>query len=578
VSQLIKIENSALKPINNVKHHQSSRLLPGRTPPLSSLLALAAACFSSLAPAEIVITGRADLPVSTVSASGVPVINIVAPNSHGISHNRFEHFDVKNPGVVFNNSTEHGQSQLAGALPANPNLSTNATLILGEVTGMQPSHIEGILEVFGARADLIIANPNGLTLNGVTTLNVRGFAATTAIPNGADGLKLSVPANGNRVVINAAGVDTSGLSYFDVIARAIVLNGSIGAPHATADVQLIAGSNQYDVLNRSISKGARADQGRPEIAIDGSAAGAMYGGHIALISTEEGPGVRHAGAMHVSGDIVIRASGDIEIVKASGDVQPPQSFAQEPGLFAGGNIQLSSDESIYLHNPVSAGGDVLMKSDLYLVNASHVTAAGHIDLAAYTFQLDSGARLASLGDIRIDSKSSLHSESDSTIAASGNIELNAGTSVTTAAQIDSGGTTSVTAKGNLTNTGMIFSTGNLTMSSGQSFINEHGAILTTWEDLTLTSAGDFYNRTESMISSGGNLVIDAGKKATNDQESTLDGLQVSITADIVHNRRDSIIHGLESLNITGRLSELNTEGGMLMENNEILPRAGLLRF
>ncbi|WP_164646754.1 hypothetical protein, partial [Pseudomonas viridiflava] len=110
----------------------------------------------------------------------------------------------------------------------------------------------------------------------------------------------------------------------------------------------------YNVLNRSISKGAKADQGRPEIAIDGSAAGAMYGGHISLISTEEGPGVRHAGPIHANGDIVIRSSGDIEIVKATGNVQPPQSFAERPGLFAGGNIQLASEESIYLHNPVSA--------------------------------------------------------------------------------------------------------------------------------------------------------------------------------------------------------------------------------
>lgn len=66
------------------------------------------------------------------------IINIVKPNSNGLSHNKFTDFNVAGNGIVFNNHTGSAQynSQLAGALNANANLQGNAAkLILTEVTG-----------------------------------------------------------------------------------------------------------------------------------------------------------------------------------------------------------------------------------------------------------------------------------------------------------------------------------------------------------------------------------------------------------------------------------------------------------
>jgi filamentous hemagglutinin family protein len=92
------------------------------------------------------------------AANGVPVIEIANPNDKGLSHNRFTEFDVQKPGLIFNNSLVNGQSQIGGALLRNPTLQRTATAILSEVTGNKPSSISGTLEVFGGKADLLIAN------------------------------------------------------------------------------------------------------------------------------------------------------------------------------------------------------------------------------------------------------------------------------------------------------------------------------------------------------------------------------------------------------------------------------------
>ncbi|MGY4532879.1 filamentous hemagglutinin family protein [Pseudomonas sp. TE3786] len=123
-----------------------------------SVLSLLLAAAPGWAVAGLVVD--ASSPTTVISAAnGVPVINIANPNANGLSHNRFNEFDVQQPGVVFNNSQVNGVSQLGGAMLLNPNLKQTASAILTEVTGNKPSSLAGTLEVFGGKADLLIANP-----------------------------------------------------------------------------------------------------------------------------------------------------------------------------------------------------------------------------------------------------------------------------------------------------------------------------------------------------------------------------------------------------------------------------------
>ncbi|MFQ9935423.1 MAG: filamentous hemagglutinin N-terminal domain-containing protein [Phascolarctobacterium faecium] len=65
--------------------------------------------------------------------------------------------------MVFNNSQNVINTQLAGSISGNSNLTNgHAGIILNEVTGSNPSALNGMLEIAGQNASLIIANPNGI--------------------------------------------------------------------------------------------------------------------------------------------------------------------------------------------------------------------------------------------------------------------------------------------------------------------------------------------------------------------------------------------------------------------------------
>ncbi|WP_375644113.1 filamentous hemagglutinin N-terminal domain-containing protein, partial [Bartonella sp. AP83NXGY] len=100
--------------------------------------------------------------------------DIARPNGQGLSHNKYDSFNVDAHGVILNNSTEEvSRSQLGGLVLGNGNLRGTgaAKVILNEVISANRSRLEGMSEVHGHAADVIIANPNGITCNGCGFIN-----------------------------------------------------------------------------------------------------------------------------------------------------------------------------------------------------------------------------------------------------------------------------------------------------------------------------------------------------------------------------------------------------------------------
>ena len=63
----------------------------------------------------------ANQPTVTTPAPGkAPAVNIVTPGQGGVSHNVWKDYNVGKEGIVFNNATQAGQSQLLGQMGANP--------------------------------------------------------------------------------------------------------------------------------------------------------------------------------------------------------------------------------------------------------------------------------------------------------------------------------------------------------------------------------------------------------------------------------------------------------------------------
>ncbi len=264
----------------------------------------------SLFGSGIIVDPRSGTVTLDRAQNGVQVINISAPNSRGLSHNRFVEFNVTRDGVILNNSGQNAVSVLGGALYTNPNMAgrSEATLILSEVTGVNRSNINGFTEVHGKRADYVLANPNGITCNGCGFINVNRATLTTGRPEIENGFLKNLNVQGGDVTIGSEGVNTENLSYFEIIARTAKIQGQINAN----DLSVVTGRNDYDYQTKQVT--AKADDGstKPELSIDATSLGSIYAGRIKMISTEAGVGVNVPNSMYAdAGNIVIDSKGNL---------------------------------------------------------------------------------------------------------------------------------------------------------------------------------------------------------------------------------------------------------------------------
>lgn len=114
------------------------------------------------------------------TANAIPQVSIQTPSSAGISRNSYSQFDVQRNGVILNNARTAAQTQLGGWVQGNPWLSTgSAKVILNEVNSSNPSQLKGYVEVAGPRAEVVIANPAGISVNGGGFINASKATLTT---------------------------------------------------------------------------------------------------------------------------------------------------------------------------------------------------------------------------------------------------------------------------------------------------------------------------------------------------------------------------------------------------------------
>ena len=290
--------------------------------------------------------------------NNVPIVNIVNPNSNGLSHNKFQDFNVGTEGVIINNSLAIGVSQLGGAMAANPNLSTEARIILNEVMGANRSALNGVTEIFGGRAEYILANPNGITCNGCGFINTPRVTLSTGAPQVVNGQLYGFDVSGGDVSFEGAGFNgitgDLALDSFDIIARAASFAAAV---HVQGDLNVITGANS--VKYSDLSTTANAASGvAPTVAIDSSVLGGMYAGKIKLIATEAGVGVNTAGNLATTaGDMVITADGQVVYadVSASDDLQiNGADITQTGSSYAGGSLDIISSGNIDLAGSLAA--------------------------------------------------------------------------------------------------------------------------------------------------------------------------------------------------------------------------------
>ncbi|QUJ69705.1 filamentous hemagglutinin N-terminal domain-containing protein (plasmid) [Photobacterium sp. GJ3] len=291
----------------------------------------------------------------TSAGNGVPVLNIAAPNAQGLSHNQFEQYDVGQAGLILNNATDKlVQSQLAGYLQGNSQLNGQAaSVILNEVTGANRSQLNGYTEVLGQQANVIVANPYGITCDGCGFINTSRATLTTGVPQFQNGLLSGFDIRQGDVTILGEGLDATGQDYFDILSRTAKINADI---HAN-QLSIVTGPNQIDYLTNEVT--ATHDlKDKPLLAIDSSVLGGMYAGRISLVATEQGVGVNTGKLFSSVGDIQLSADGQITL----GDVRSQQSLkvASNQSVTttgtqqAGQQIEYTAADSLSLHSENSA--------------------------------------------------------------------------------------------------------------------------------------------------------------------------------------------------------------------------------
>ncbi len=247
-------------------------------------------------------------PTVLSAPNGAPLVNITTPSAAGVSRNRYSQFDVGADGAILNNARGQAQTQLGGWVQGNPYLATGAArVILNEVNG-PASQLSGYVEVAGRRAEVIIANPAGIQVNGGGFLNASRVTLTTGTPVVAAGALEGYRVGGGAIDVTGAGLDTSQVDYTDLITRSLRVNAGIWANQLQASL----GSNQVAATSGALDP-LPASGESPAFALDVGALGGMFANKIYLVGNEHGVGVRNAGTLGAhAGELVVTVDGRLE--------------------------------------------------------------------------------------------------------------------------------------------------------------------------------------------------------------------------------------------------------------------------
>ncbi|WP_241093103.1 hemagglutinin repeat-containing protein [Xanthomonas bonasiae] len=443
-------------------------------------------------------------PGQQAAANGVPVVDIVAPNARGVSHNRYSRFDVGSNGLILNNSANISKTELGGYIAGNDNLKNSgaATLILNEVTSTA-SRLQGYTEIAGARAQLVIANPNGISCDGCGFLNASRVTLATGTPQlGSDGALNGFGITGGVLSIGSNGLDASNVDRLDLLSRQLSVDGSVWAKDllASTGAQRIG----YDGMLLELLPGS--DGAAPSIGIDVAYLGGMYADRIRLIATEAGVGVVSRGTLAAqSGSLQIDSAGQLSlsgttVARDDVDLRAAGALTQQGTLGSQqAGVRLRAAQLSLSGDTVASGLLDARASGSF--DHSGRSSAGAISL--FGSELDAGGTLYSSGALSLDASGTLRNSGVAYAGAA--LTLHAGGSwLQSAGTLQSGGAMSVQAA-------RIDAAGTLDASAGLGVRSDGdmrlSGLVQSWQDAALQAGGRLDNA--GQLSAGGRVDIAA---------------------------------------------------------------------
>ncbi|ELH6401406.1 contact-dependent inhibition effector tRNA nuclease [Escherichia coli] len=494
------------------------------------------------------------------AANGVPVVNIATPDGAGISHNRFTDYNVGKEGLILNNATgKLNPTQLGGLIQNNPNLKAGgeAKGIINEVTGGNRSLLQGYTEVAGKAANVMVANPYGITCDGCGFINTPHATLTTGKPvMNADGSLQALEVTEGSITINGAGLDGTRSDAVSIIARATEVNAALHAK----DLTVTAGANRITADGRVSALKGEGDV--PKVAVDTGALGGMYARRIHLTSTESGVGVNLGNLYAREGDIILSSAGKLVLKNslAGGNTTVTGTDVSLSGdNKAGGNLSVTGTTGLTLNQPrlvtdknlvLSSSGQIVQNGGELTAGQNAMLSAQHLNQTSGTVNAAENVTLTTTNDTTLKGRSiagktltvssgslnnggTLVAGRDATVKTgtfsnTGTVQGNGlkvtATDLTSTGSIKSGSTLDISARnatlsgdagakdsarvtvsGTLENRGRLVSDDVLTLSATQ--INNSGTLSGAKE---LVASADTLTTTEkSVTNSDGNLMLDS---------------------------------------------------------------------
>jgi len=292
------------------------------------------------------------------AANGVTLVNVVGPSAGGVSRNDYTNFNVPQNGVILNNSYQMSNTKLGGYVPGNANMMRgSANVIVNEVTSHNATNMNGFIEVAGHKASVVIANPNGITVDGGGFINTDRAVLTTGKPEyDSAGNLNSYRVERGTVAINRNGLNAKDANSLQVLTEAASVNAGVWAN----SIEARTGKNKIDANTLDTQKLGNSNN----IGLDVSAIGGMYANSITLKGTNTGLGVNVKGVVSSSQASSITSDGQIVVdggVTSNGNtILDGQSIA----IHSNAVVQGDSSTTVYSQEKVNNSG---------LVNSGNTT-------------------------------------------------------------------------------------------------------------------------------------------------------------------------------------------------------------
>lgn len=498
--------------------------------------------------------------------NGLPQVNIAAPSGAGVSVNTYNQFDVQKNGAILNNSPTIVQTQQAGYINGNPNFGPgqSARIIVNQVNSANPSQLRGYVEVAGSRAEVILANPSGIVVDGGGFINTSRATLTTGQPYyGADGSLGGFNVTRGLISVQGAGLNAANVDQVDLISRAVQVNAAMYAKN----LNVVAGANQvnHDTLAATPIAGEGA---APAIAIDVSQLGGMYSNRILLVSNENGVGVANAGTIAAqAGDLTLQSNGQLVLTgktTASGNLTATANGIQNSGTtYAQQNVNVSTGGAMSnsgtlaaqqnttvnagsinstgtlgagVHNDgsVGKGGDLNVSSTGQLTATGRNVAGGNASISGGAVNL-SGSQTAANGHLSLKANAGDLNLSNATTSAQGAVNANAaGALINDHGSLSSGSHATLAARSISNQGGKVSTQGPLTVQSSGQFDNRGGTLVS--EDSMQVHGGAIANNQGTIQSAGGMRFSGTSLDNRAGRVTSLngDGLSITTTGQLIN--------------------------------------------